>query len=133
MSEDNEKIIEIGAGMEEALTGGLLKCVMSEKFANSMEEVSKAFKKVDEKLWTAMFKDMSGLLAHGAEQFPLQLPRGFDVNDLARKATGVLFCLNTFEFAIEGFAELMAMKMENEEAEDRFKQDNAWALTTRWK
>lgn len=125
MSEEDNKVIEVGAGMEEALTGGLLKCVMSEKFAKSMEEVSKAFKKTDEKLWNEMFKELSGMLAHGAEQFPLQLPTGFDVNDLARKATGILFCLNTFEFALEGFAELMAMKMQNDEAVDKFKQDNA--------
>lgn len=125
MSKDDEEVIEIGAGMEEALTGGLLKCVSNPKFARTMEAASKAFKTSDEELWNTLFDELRTLLSMGADAFPLELPRNFNLDDLARKATGVLFCLNTFEFAMEGFAELMVMKMEKEEAEDQFKQDNA--------
>lgn len=124
MSEDNE-VIEIGAGMEEALMGGLFKCAKSTKFSQSMEAASKALKNTDEELWNTMFNELRALLSMGADAFPLQMPSGFSLDEFARQGTGVLYCLNAFEFAMEGFAELTAMRMEKEEAEDRFKQDNA--------
>lgn len=124
MSEDNE-VIEIGAGMEEALMGGLFKCAKSTRFSESMEAASKAFKNTDEELWNTMFNELRTLLSMGADAFPLQMPSGFSLDEFARQGTGVLYCLNAFEFAMEGFAELTAMRMEKEEAEDRFKQDNA--------
>lgn len=124
MSEDNE-VIEIGAGMEEALMGGLFKCAKSTRFSESMEAASKAFKNTDEELWNTMFNELRTLLSMGADAFPLQMPSGFSLDEFARQGTGVLYCLNAFEFAMEGFAELTAMRMEKEEAEDRFKQENA--------
>ena len=123
--EDNENVIEIGAGMEEALMGGLFKCAKSTKFSRSMEAASKAFKTSDEELWNTMFNDLRTLLSMGADAFPLELPSNFSLDRFARQATGILYCLNAFEFAMEGFAELMAMRMEKEEVENQFKQDNA--------
>ena len=121
----NDKDIEVEAGMEEALVGGLLKCVKSDEFGEVMVEVSKTFKKTNPSLWQETFKTVNELLSEGANQFPLTLPEGFDMKRMTQWGCGIILTVNSFEFCIEGFAELTQMRLEVEAAAEQFKHDNA--------
>lgn len=124
MSDDKESI-EVEAGMDEALVGGLLKCVKSDEFGAVMVGVSKVFEKTNPSLWKETFETVSELLTEGANQFPLKLPSDFNMDRMIRWGCGVILTVNSFEFCIEGFAELTQMRLEAEAAVEQFKQDNA--------
>jgi hypothetical protein len=124
MSDDKE-IVEVEAGMDEALVGGLMKCVQSDEFGETMLGVSKAFERANNELWQRTYKHVDELLTEGANQFPLELPKGFDLSRLSRMGCGIILTVNSFEFCMEGFAELTAMRLEAEAAAEQFKHDNA--------
>jgi len=124
MSDDKE-IVEVEAGMDEALVGGLLKCVQSDEFGETMIGVSDAFERVNNDLWGMTYKQITEILTAGANQFPLELPKDFDLSRLSRMGCGIILTVNSFEFCMEGFAELTAMRLEAEATAEQFKQDNA--------
>ena len=124
MSDDKE-IVEVEAGMDEALVGGLLKCVKSDEFGAVMEGVAKVFKTTNPSLWEQTVETVSGLLTEGAKQFPLELPSDFDMDRMIQWGCGIILTVNSFEFCIEGFAELTHMRLEAEAAVEQFKHDNA--------
>jgi len=124
MSDDKE-IVEVEAGMDEALVGGLMKCVQSDEFGETMLGVSKAFERANNELWQRTYKQIDELVTEGANQFPLELPKDFDLSRLSRMGCGIILTVNSFEFCMEGFAELTAMRLEAEAAAEQFKQDNA--------
>lgn len=124
MSDDKE-IVEVEAGMDEALVGGLLKCVKSDEFGAVMVGVSKVFETTNPSLWKQTFEQVKELLSEGAKQFPFELPNGFDMNRMIQWGCGVILTVNSFEFCIEGFAELTQIRLEAEAAVEQFKHDNA--------
>ena len=122
---DDKNIVEVEAGMEEALAGGLLQAIKSDEFAEVLLGISKVFQKSNKDLWKRTRSHLSEIISKGAERFPFELPPDFDVNLLVEYGCGVILCVNSFEFSMQGFAELTAVRLQAEDAEEKFKQDNA--------
>ena len=121
----NDEDIEVDAGIEEAIAGGMFKAIKSSNYMKTLLAVSAAFKKVDHDLWKQHYDQMYEMLNQTADEFPLKLPSDLNLDQMAKAATGVMVGANIFQYSLEGYGELSLMKFQLEKKMDRFRRDNA--------
>ena len=79
----NDEDIEVDAGIEEAIAGGMFKAIKSSNYMKTLLAVSAAFKKVDHELWKQHYDEMYKMLNQTADEFPLKLPSDLNLDQMA--------------------------------------------------
>jgi len=124
-SENNEDEDNVEVGIEEIVLGGLYKAACSDGFAAALLAIADAYKRASKEQYDAHYESIKEMLMDAAESFPFAVDIEGGMEHMAECGAGLILAANTFEFATEGFAELIIARRELQRSDKKFKSDNA--------
>jgi hypothetical protein len=124
-SENNEDEDNVEVGIEEIIIGGLYKAASSDGFATALLAIAEAYRRASKDQYDAHYESIKEMLVDAAESFPFEVDIEGGMEHMAECGAGLILAANTFEFATEGFAELVIVRRELQQSDKKFRSDNA--------
>lgn len=123
-NENDDDLINMDIGMNEVLLGGLYKATLSKGYRAALLCLAEAYKEASIEQYEEHVEEIKKVLSGALIDFPFFVDDGSALDDLANCGAGLILAANSFEFATEGFAELVLYKQSLAKSDEQFKKDN---------